>query len=141
MYHENVRCHNGPDRISIFWSDFEPRFGTPGIRGLIKCDPSTSHLATFRRQKYLRKFHRRDCRGQLVDDELKSKGKAAVDVIGGRFGKSGGGIIQSTFFFLIPSFTFLEATPYFAAIFFVIVILWLYAVKALSTEYENQLKV
>jgi AAA family ATP:ADP antiporter len=75
-----------------------------------------------------------------LDDELKSKGKAAVDVVGGRFGKSGGGIIQSTFFMLIPSFTFVEATPYFAGIFFVIVVIWLYAVKALSSEYQNQMK-
>jgi len=75
-----------------------------------------------------------------LDDEMKSKGKAAVDVIGGRFGKAGGGIIQSTFFLLLPAYTFAEATPYFASIFFVIVILWLYAVKALSKEYQNQIK-
>lgn len=74
-----------------------------------------------------------------LDDELKTKGKAAVDVIGGRFGKSGGGVIQSTFFMLFPAFSFNEATPYFGAIFFVIVILWVYAVKALSKEYENQI--
>lgn len=75
-----------------------------------------------------------------LDDELKSKGKAAVDVVGGRFGKSGGGIIQSTFFMLIPSFTFTEATPYFAGIFFLIVVIWLYAVKALSRQYQIQMK-
>ncbi len=74
-----------------------------------------------------------------LDDELKSKGKAAVDVVGARFGKSGGGIIQSTFFMLLPTYTFAEATPYFASIFFVIMILWVYAVKALSTEYKKQI--
>ena len=74
-----------------------------------------------------------------LDKDLRTKGQAAVEVIGGRFGKSGGGIIQSTFFMLIPSFTFVEATPYFAAIFFVIVLLWLYAAKALSKEYHNQI--
>jgi AAA family ATP:ADP antiporter len=75
-----------------------------------------------------------------LDDELKSKGKAAVDVIGGRFGKSGGGFIQSTFFMLFPGFTFVEATPYFAGIFFVIVVLWLYAVNALSKEYNRAIE-
>lgn len=74
-----------------------------------------------------------------LDDELKTKGKAAVDVVGGRFGKSGGGVIQSTFFMLFPAFSFNEATPYFGVIFFAIVILWVYAVKALSKEYENQI--
>jgi ATP:ADP antiporter, AAA family len=75
-----------------------------------------------------------------LDDEMKSKGKAAVDVIGGRFGKSGGGIIQSTFFMLIPSFTFTEATPYFAGIFFLVVILWIFAVSALGKEYAKKLE-
>ncbi len=70
-----------------------------------------------------------------LDDELKTKGKAAVDVVGGRLGKSGGGVIQSTFFMLLPTFTFAEATPYFAVVFFAIVLLWIYAVKALSKEY------
>jgi len=72
-----------------------------------------------------------------LDDEMKTKGKAAVDVIGGRFGKSGGGIIQSTFFILLPTYTFAEATPYFAGVFFVIVILWIFAVQGLSKEYQK----
>ena len=73
-----------------------------------------------------------------LDDEMKSKGKAAVDVIGGRFGKSGGGIIQSTFFMLLPSYTFAdgEAVMFFASIFFIIVVLWIFAVRGLSKEYE-----
>ena len=73
-----------------------------------------------------------------LDDELKSKGKAAVDVVGGRMGKSGGGVIQSTFF--IFGFSFTEAMPYFAGLFFVVVLTWLYGVKTLSKEYQNQLK-
>ncbi|MES2215515.1 MAG: NTP/NDP exchange transporter [Pseudomonadota bacterium] len=75
-----------------------------------------------------------------LEDELKSKGKAAVDVVGGRLGKSGGGLIQSTFFILLPSFSFVEATPYFAGVFFIIVILWIYGVRALSHEYQNATK-
>ncbi|WP_342268198.1 NTP/NDP exchange transporter [Candidatus Tisiphia endosymbiont of Empis tessellata] len=74
-----------------------------------------------------------------LDKYLRTKGQAAVEVIGGRFGKSGGGIIQSTFFILLPTFTFVEATPYFASIFFVIVILWLYAIKGLNKEYQAQI--
>ncbi len=74
-----------------------------------------------------------------LDKDLRTKGQAAVEVIGGRFGKSGGGIIQSTFFILLPTFTFVEATPYFAGIFFVIVILWLYAVSGLNKEYQAKL--
>ncbi len=72
-----------------------------------------------------------------LDKDLRTKGQASVEVIGGRFGKSGGGIIQSTFFILIPSLSFNEATPYFAAIFFFIVVVWIYAVRALDKEYNN----
>ncbi|MCP5369677.1 MAG: NTP/NDP exchange transporter [Rickettsiaceae bacterium] len=74
-----------------------------------------------------------------LDDELKTKGKAAVDVIGGRLGKSGGGFIQSTFFLIMPAASFAEATPYFAAIFFIIVIIWLISVKVLGAEYYKKL--
>jgi AAA family ATP:ADP antiporter len=74
-----------------------------------------------------------------LDDELKSKGKAAVDVVGGRLGKSGGAAIQSSFFFLFPMLTFTDAIPYFAAIFFVVVLLWLYSISNLSVEYNNRL--
>ena len=71
-----------------------------------------------------------------LDEEMKTKGKAAIDVIGGRFG----GIIQSTLFISMPTFTFTEATPYFAGIFFVVVILWLLAVKGLGKEYYKKLE-
>ncbi|HJD62980.1 MAG TPA: ATP/ADP exchange transporter Tlc1 [Rickettsia endosymbiont of Degeeriella rufa] len=71
-----------------------------------------------------------------LDKDLRVKGQAAVEVIGGRFGKSGGAIIQSTFFIIFPALGFVEATPYFASIFFVIVILWIYAVKGLNKEYQ-----
>ncbi len=74
-----------------------------------------------------------------LDKDFRAKGQAAVEVIGGRLGKSGGAIIQSTFFMILPAFTFVEATPYFAGIFFVIVILWLYAVSGLNKEYQAKL--
>lgn len=73
-----------------------------------------------------------------LDDEMKSKGKAAVDVIGGRFGKAGGAIIQSTFFMLFTSYSFTDGkdpSPYFASLFFIAVILWVFAVRALGKEY------
>lgn len=74
-----------------------------------------------------------------LDIELKTKGMAAVEVVGGRLGKSGGGFIQSTFF-MLTGLPFAQATPYFAAIFFVIVLLWIFAVKALSKEYASLVK-
>ncbi len=74
-----------------------------------------------------------------LDDEMKTKGKAAVDVIGGRLGKAGGALIQSTAFILFPSFEFRELTPFFACVFFFIVLVWIYAVRVLGTEYQAKI--
>ncbi|MBF8246957.1 MAG: NTP/NDP exchange transporter [Rickettsia sp.] len=73
-----------------------------------------------------------------LSPELKSKGKAAVDVLGGRLGKSGGGLIQSTIF-LFPGFNFTTAAPIFALIFFLILIIWLFAINEIDTEYQKKI--
>jgi AAA family ATP:ADP antiporter len=75
-----------------------------------------------------------------LDDDLKTKGKAAVDVVGGRMGKSGGGVIQSTFFLMFPVYTFQDASPYFAGIFFVVVMIWLYSAGVLGVLYNKKIK-
>ena len=71
-----------------------------------------------------------------LDDELKSKGKAAVDVIGGRAGKSGGALIQ----FLLLNVIFVgsslvELAPVIAGIFIVILLVWFYAVSGLNKQF------
>jgi AAA family ATP:ADP antiporter len=73
-----------------------------------------------------------------LDDELKSKGKAAVDVIGGRAGKSGGAAIQ----FLLLNVIFagsslVQLAPMISVIFAVILLLWFYAVYGLSKEFTK----
>ena len=78
-----------------------------------------------------------------LDDELKSKGKAAVDVIGGRAGKSGGAAIN--FFLLavvaqniIPpmgSTKLAEIAPIVAVIFAVFMMVWFFAVRGLNKEF------
>ncbi len=54
------------------------------------------------------------------DNEFRTKGKAAVDVVASRCGKSLGGVIQSTYFIILPVATFESAVPFFASIFFII---------------------
>jgi AAA family ATP:ADP antiporter len=70
-----------------------------------------------------------------LNDELKTKGKAAVDVVGSRFGKSGGALIQ----YLLMSFTampLIELGNILFGIFIVIIAIWIFGVKMLSKEYE-----
>lgn len=60
-----------------------------------------------------------------LDEESKVKGKAAVDVVGGRLGKAGGAVIQSTMLMFIPMS---EIMPYSAFIIIGIIVVWIVAV-------------
>jgi AAA family ATP:ADP antiporter len=73
-----------------------------------------------------------------LDDDLKSTGKAAVDVIGGRAGKSGGAALQ----FILLNVVFIGSTlvqlaPLLALLFTGILVLWFYAVAGLSREFTK----
>lgn len=82
-----------------------------------------------------------------LDDELKTKGKAAVDVAGGRLGKSGGSL---TFFILqtlLPTATVISLTPYLGIVFMVILAVWFFSnvqlnrsLKALEEKREFELQ-
>jgi ATP:ADP antiporter, AAA family len=68
-----------------------------------------------------------------LDDEVKTKGKAAIDVICNPLGKSGGALIQQ---FMIIGFGSLAAsTPYLGAILFGIVLLWIKAAASLNEQF------
>jgi ATP:ADP antiporter, AAA family len=67
--------------------------------------------------------------------ELRTKGKAAVEVIGLKFGKSLGAFIQSSMFIFMPLATFDSVTVYLLGVFIVVVIIWIWNVQALNKEY------
>jgi len=71
-----------------------------------------------------------------LDDELKTKGKAAVDVIGVKVGKSLSAFIQSFIFIIMPSATYHSISIYLMVIFTIICIIWMWAVRELSKEYS-----
>ncbi|MDR0406512.1 MAG: NTP/NDP exchange transporter [Holosporales bacterium] len=71
-----------------------------------------------------------------LDDELKMKGKAAVDVVGGRFGKSGGAAVQYILLASISGSTLVSLAPIMSAIFICVMVLWIWAVSGLSKEFE-----
>lgn len=79
-----------------------------------------------------------------LDDELKTKGKAAVDVAGGRIGKSGGSLTFTILLTLLPGASLISLTPYLGVVFLVILTLWFGAnlklhrsLKALEGEKEE----
>lgn len=71
-----------------------------------------------------------------LDEEMKVKGKAVVDVLGGRLGKSGGAGFQTLMFLLLPGATYFQIAPYVAGAFIVMCLVWLLAVKGLSRKIE-----
>lgn len=69
-----------------------------------------------------------------LDDEAKVKGKAAIDVVGARLGKSGGSFINAT---LITVFGSLAAvTPYVAMFTIAFIVAWMIGVRALSKQFN-----
>ncbi len=70
-----------------------------------------------------------------LEDEIKTKGKAAIDVICNPLGKSGGALIQQ---FMIIGFGSLAAsTPYLGMILLGIVLLWIAAAKDLDVQFKE----
>ncbi|KAG6497302.1 plastidic ATP/ADP-transporter-like [Zingiber officinale] len=69
-----------------------------------------------------------------LDEEMKVKGKAAIDVVCNPLGKSGGALIQQ---FMILTFGSLaNSTPYLGGILLVIVIAWLGAARSLDSQFS-----
>ena len=70
-----------------------------------------------------------------LSPEEKTKGKAAIDVIGNPLGKSGGSMIQQVLLLSLGSLA--AATPYLGAILFAVIVAWLNAAKSLSGQFEE----
>ena len=71
-----------------------------------------------------------------LDPELKVKGKAAVDVIGGRGGKSAGSYIQMGLLTLFSGSALYQLVPIIAPIAVGVVFLWILSVFGLSTRFK-----
>ena len=72
-----------------------------------------------------------------LDIELKSKGKAAVEVAGGRLGKGSGAAIQSIICMVMGTTVASSYTAIAFGIFIVVVLLWTFAVKGLDKSIKN----
>jgi len=70
-----------------------------------------------------------------LDQESKVKGKAAIDVVGARFGKASGSLIQQGLLVCCGSLG--AITPYIAVILFGIIAAWIIAARTLSRRFNE----
>lgn len=67
--------------------------------------------------------------------EERLKGKAAIDGVGSRLGKSGGSLIHQTLLIVFSSVA--ASTPYVAALFLVVVFAWILSVLTLGKQFDS----
>ncbi|MBL0725691.1 MAG: NTP/NDP exchange transporter [Alphaproteobacteria bacterium] len=73
-----------------------------------------------------------------LDNELRSKGKAAVDVVGGRLGKSGGAFVQSTLLLLMGTTDVAQIAFIAIFVFIIMCFVWLTSVKSLGKRIADK---
>ncbi len=70
--------------------------------------------------------------------ESKQMGKAAIDGVGSRIGKSGGAMIHQSLILFFSSVA--ACTPYVAVIFFVVILVWMFSVVSLGRQFDSLTK-
>lgn len=72
-----------------------------------------------------------------LDPELRTKGKAAVDVISPKIGKSASGFTHALIFTIFPMATYNSIAPLLMFIFVIVCIFWIYSVRKIYFEYQK----
>jgi AAA family ATP:ADP antiporter len=75
-----------------------------------------------------------------INNQLKSKGKAAVDIIGARLSRSAASFLQAMIFVVFPAATYLTISEVLMSIFIIMTVIWIIAVKLLNKDYLEQLE-
>jgi AAA family ATP:ADP antiporter len=114
------------------------------IGGLIMIDPLTVAVSMGAVQNVLSKSSKytvfdstKEMAYVPLEPELKTKGKAAADVVGVKLGKSASAFLQHLVFILIPTMSYEAFSSYLMIVFTVVCIIWIWATKELNKEYAQ----
>ncbi len=110
-------------------------FGIPALQVIVFCGAAAVMMARGAKNSFF------DTTKEIVyiplGAELRSKGKATAEILGMRFGKGSGAIIQQLLLASVAGSDLLSLSPYFCGCLAVVLVVWFYAVFYLNRIYRR----
>ncbi len=118
------------EQLGIQW--IGALFGTTPLMLSVTC--GFFHQATARACKYTLFDATKEIAFIPLGSESRLKGKAAIDGVGSRIGKSGGSVIHQGLLLMLTTVS--ASTPYVGAIFLIVILAWIFAVVSLGKQFD-----